>query len=214
MKLLNRETKTMTALRPIEDHPDYQSRQVVADRLKGELNSLAKEQTDIINRANEFRRSPVEVLSASYLSHAHPPMNEERTAISARLNELSFRSRAVRLAIERAERDVTEVRYRLSAETAQEQAPQYRAYVRRAISAMLDLHQANTDIANLGETRRMLGYTAAFTPVGLSPWPYWGDLKEESSVWRINLKEFWEQGHISDGEYNRIISGVQRGIEP
>lgn len=213
MKLLNREPKTQS-LTPIEDHPDYQSRQMVVDRLNSELNALSKEQTDIINRANQFRRAPVEVLSAAYLSGAHPPLDEDRTAISKRLNELSFRSRAVRLALQRAEQDVNEVRFRLSEKTAQEQALQYRTYVRRALSAMLALHRANTDISDLGENRRMLGYTGTFVPVGLSPWPYWGALEDESSLWRILLKEFLEQGHISEGEYRRIINGVQGEIEP
>lgn len=214
MKLLNRETKTQPTLAPIEDHPDYQSRQVVVDRLKGELNALQKENTAIINRANEFRRSPVEVLSTAYLTEAHPSLDEGRIAINKRLGEISLRIHALRMAIERAERDVTEVRYRLSASTAEEQAPQYRAYVRSALSGMLAVQRANTNIVNLAESRKVLGYSEIFCPVGLSPWPYWGDPKDESSLWRRLLKEFQEQGHISEGEYRRIINGVQEEIEP
>ena len=213
MKLLNREHKPQSSLTPIEEHPDYQSRQLVVDRLKSELNTLSKEQTDIINRANKFRRSSVEVLSAAYLTDAHPPLDEE-AANRKRLGELSFRSQAVRLAIQRAENDVKEIRYRLSDVTAEEQAPQYRTFVRRALSAMLALQQANADIVSLRENREALGYSGIFNPVGLSPWPFWGDPKEASSNWQQILKEFLEQGHISPGEHHRIIAGVREEIEP
>lgn len=214
MKLLNRKTEPLPALRPIEDHPDYQSRQIVVDRLKAELNALSKEQTDIIGRLNEFRRSPVEVLSSAYLREAHPSLDEDRTATNERLREISFRSHAVRLAIAQAERDVSEIRHRLSAATAEEQAPQYRACVRRALAGMLAMQRANAGIVSLAENRAALGYSEIFVPVGLSPWPYWGDPEEDSSEWRRFLKELLEQGHISTGEYGRIIAGAPEEIAP
>jgi hypothetical protein len=79
---------------------------------------------------------------------------------------------------------------------------------------MLQIQQGNSQITDMTEARKELGYNEIFSAVGVSPWPQWGDPKEESSPWRMILKEFLEAGHISAVEHNRIINGVLMDFEP
>lgn len=214
MKLLTRPSKSLSAIKPIDEHPDYQAVHEVVDRLKRERNTVAAEKTDLINRANAYRRPAVEVLSAAYLRGARPSLDEDGIVINEKIGELSLRFNALTLAIETAEKEVTTVRHRLSAETAKEQASDYRSSARRVLFGMLLIQQGNSEIMDLAETRKELGYNEVFTAVGLSPWPQWGDPKEESSYWRMILKEFLEVGHISAVEHNRLINGLLMGFEP
>lgn len=214
MKLLTRPSKSLSAIKPIDEHPGYQAVHEVVDRLKRERNTVAAEKTDLINRANAYRRPAVEVLSAAYLRGARPSLDEDGIVINEKIGELSLRFNALTLAIETAEKEVTTVRHRLSAETAKEQASDYRSSARRVLFGMLLIQQGNSEIMDLAETRKELGYNEVFTAVGLSPWPQWGDPKEESSYWRMILKEFLEVGHISAVEHNRLINGLLMGFEP
>ncbi len=214
MKLLNRTVKSQPAIMPIEEYPEYRSVQEVVDRLKRERDAIAAEKTDLINRANQYRRPSVEILSAAYLRGPRPSLEEDGISSSKRIGELGLRFNALTLAIQTAERKVNEVRWRLSGDTAKEQASSYRSYAREVLLGMLKIQQGNSQITDMMENRKELGYSEIFTPVGLSPWPLWGDPKEESSVWRMILKQFLEAGHISPAEHNRIISGLLMDFEP
>lgn len=214
MKLLTRPAKSASVIKPIEECPDYQAVQEVVDRLNGERAAIAREKTDLINRANQYRRPAVEVLSVAYLRGPRPSLEEDGILLNKKINELTLRFNALTMAIQTAEREVTTVRHRLSAQTAKEQASSYRSYVRQVLFGMLSIQQGNSQIMDMTETRKELGYNEIFTPVGISPWPQWGDPKEESSLWRMILKEFLEAGHISPVEHNRIISGLLLDFEP
>lgn len=214
MKLLTRPSKSASSIKPIEEHPAYQTVQEVVERLKRERNTVDAEKTDLINRANAYRRPPVEVLSAAYLRGPRPALDEDGIVINKKIGELSLRFNALTLAIETAEKEVTMVRHQLSAETASEQASDYRSSARRVLFGMLQIQQGNSQIMGLAETRKELGYHEIFTAVGLSPWPQWGDPKEDSSPWRMILREFLEAGHISSVEHNRLINGLLMDFEP
>lgn len=214
MKLLTRPSKSASSIKPIEEHPAYQTVQEVVERLKRERNTIAAEKTDLINRANAYRRPAVEVLSAAYLRGPRPSLDEDGIVINKKIGELSLRFNALTLAIETAEKEVTTVRHQLSAETAKEQASDYRSLVRRVLFGMLQMQHGNSQIMDMTETRKELGYHEIFTAVGISPWPHWGDPKEESSPWRMMLREFLEAGHISAVEHNRIINGLLQEFEP
>ena len=214
MKLLTRPSKSSSGLKPIEEYPEFQAVQEVVDRLNRERNAVADEKTDLINKANAYRRPAVEVLSAAYLRGPRPSLEEDGILINKKISELGLRFNALTLAIQTAEREVVAVRHRLSNETAKEQASFYRSHAREVLFGMLKIQQGNSQITDMADERKGLGYNEMFCPVGMSPWPYWGDPKEESSLWRIVLNEFLEAGHISAGEHNRIINGLLRDFEP
>ena len=112
MKLLSRPSKSASSIKPIEEHPAYQAVQEVVDRLKGERDTVAADKTDLINRANAYRRPAVEVLSAAYLRGPRPSLDEDGIVINKKIGELSLRFNALTLAIETAEKEVTTVRHR------------------------------------------------------------------------------------------------------
>lgn len=214
MKLLTRPSKSSSGLKPIEEYPEFQAVQEVVDRLNRERNAVADEKTDLINKANAYRRPAVEVLSAAYLRGPRPSLEEDGILINKKISELGLRFNALTLAIQTAEKEVVAVRHRLSAETAKEQASSYRLYVRVVLFGMLKIQQGNSQINDMADGRKELGYNEIFSPVGPSPWPQWGDPKEDSSLWRMILNEFLEAGHISGGEHSRIINGLLRDFEP
>lgn len=196
------------SLQPISAFPEFRTQEDLVNKLKGELNRLSKEKVDAIDRLNAWRQPRVQVIAEQYMTGVDSVDLAARPHLGKVLDDLSLKINALRLAIQEAEKKLESIRYKLSAVTAEEQRPIVRMARRRVLAAMLQLQAANSDIVALNDGRFMLGYNLAFSPAGLSPWPYWGDPKQENSVWRMILNEFLDAGDISPVELHRIINGV------
>jgi hypothetical protein len=207
MNLSFRENKSELDLSPIDEHPDYRKRQEVVDRLKTEFKALSSEKTALINRANQYRKRPAQILAEAYLQEAQPVLDEDGILLNKRIGEINLRIHALTIAIQAAEKEVVSVKHALSLSTAEAQADGYRAAARVVLAGMVMIQRANSQIEKLGLTRQDLGYNQVFHPVGMSPWPYWGDHKAENSAWSMIMKEFLEAGHITDAEHYRLTNG-------
>lgn len=196
------------SLQLISAFPEFRTQEELVDKLKGELNRISKEKTAAIHRLNTWRQPRVEVIAEQYMTGADSVDIAARPYLGKVLDDLNLKINALTLAIQEAEKKLESIRHKLSAVTADEQRPIVRMARRRVLAAMLQLQAANSDIAAINEERLLLGYNVAFSPAGLSPWPYWGDPKQENSVWRMILNEFLDAGDISPVEHHRIINGV------
>lgn len=196
------------SLQPISEFPEFRTQEELVNKLKGELNRISKEKTAVIDRLNAWRQPRVEVIAEQYMAGVDVVDLAARPHLGKVLDDLSLKINALRLAIQEAEKKLEAIRYKLSGVTADEQRPIVRMARRRVLAAMLQLQAANSDIVALNDERFRLGFNTAFSPAGLSPWPYWGDPKQENSVWRMILSEFLDAGDISPVEHHRIVNGV------
>lgn len=200
--------KSSQVLQPIENHPEYREKLAVVDRLKKELNLLTDEQTALVNRANQYRRPSVQVMADAYLSGDDLDPSPDLIERNRKINDLRLRITALYLAVEQAEKDLRCAQMKVSAAIDKEQAASVRSAARIVIGGMLAAQRGNEQICALIQERRDLGYATSFHPVGFSPWPHWGNPKEESSLWRFILREFVEAGYITPSEQNRIHNGI------
>lgn len=206
--------KPQEGLRPISEDLEFQKQEAVVNGLKLELSALSKEKTEVIHRINAHSQSRVQVMADVYLNGGNSAERPFSTQIQAKLDDLSLRINALHLAIGQAEKDMTAIVYKLSAATAKDQEAVVRRAAREVLAGMLAIQLANNEIVGVMEARRFAGYSEHFHPVGLSPWPFWGDPKDEWSVWRIILDRFLHAGHISASEKHRIENGyLQIDIE-
>ncbi len=200
--------KSSQVLQPIENHPEYREKLAVVDRLKKELNLLTTEQSALVNRANQYRRTPVQIMTDDYLAGGDVCSSPDLTERNGKISDLRLRINALYLAVEQAEKSLKGVQQQVSVATEKEQAASVRSAARIVIGGMLSVQRGNEQICALIQERADLGYVTCFHPVGLSPWPYWGSPREETSLWRFILREFVEAGYITPSEQNRINNGI------
>lgn len=210
----NRTSASVPAvLTPIDEQPDYRSKLDALERLNSQLRAVQAEKDKLLalqNGASKSRTSGLDALAQSYLDGG--PADFYTRTREERFTTLNRQYRSLYGAIEVTERDLRALRVHLSVKTAAEQKKLFIAHARLTLQGMLLMQIGNGGIEALCQQRKDLGYTETFHPVGI-PWPQWGGIKEENSVWSMMLREFLEMEVITAVEHHRITQGFMQ-FEP
>ncbi len=194
------------ALPPLDEHSEYRPIKELVHRLKSELNAKTAERTKLIDRQNATsHKSVVQVLVEQYREGT--PTVDARFSLNEQLASSSRHIRALVIALEQAEKDERAIRIKVSISMADAHKDLVREHARTVLQGMLLIQRGNQAITALCESRRALGYTEYFHPVGMSDWPQWGDIEASNSPWSMILREFVEAGYITSAEHHRLTHG-------
>ncbi|THJ23579.1 MAG: hypothetical protein CAF45_007855 [Nitrospira sp. CG24E] len=195
---------------PIDEQPDYREKLDLLARLKVELRSVTAEREQAASRVNHTSRTPVvDGMVQQYLEgHAITP----DIGYQQRLEELANKYRALLKAIDQTERELTTIRFRLSAVTAEDQKAEVREHARDALRGLLIVQRAQAALKQLCLDRRDRGYFETFRHC-VVPGTDMGELQDPNSVLRIVLQEFRDAEYLTEGEHRRLASGVTVDFE-
>ena len=205
IKRLKQQATEQEAILPIAEDAEFLaigSKIQELECLRGEKLAWREKLQD---RRRQLRSSSfVDFLTVKFLEGS----DADEASVIEQLQLVNDELLALQKAVEIAKQQQAIVRGRLSSQMREIQFPIYRQLGRRVLAAMLALQAANDGVMALRDALERGGYAAdTFTPVGMAPWPFWGNIGDPTSLWQMHLLDLMERKFIDRSEFETIAEG-------